>query len=89
MCVARSVRAHSYRAENQSKVTDDDRQIHDQIDSAGTNVNRFANAQSVSDIIDQLAADAVVGDRAGIEQRQQIAAEAKERLVELGMANFS
>ena len=51
-------------------------------------MNRFANAQSVSDIIDQLAAGAVVGDRAGMEQRQQIAAEAKERLVELSMASF-
>jgi hypothetical protein len=40
-------------------------------------MNRFANAQSVSDIIDQLAAGAVVGGRGGIEQRQQIAAEAK------------
>ncbi|QEM48275.1 hypothetical protein FZ046_14165 [Mycolicibacterium grossiae] len=58
------------------------------MDFAGTNTNRFANAQSVSDIIDQLAAGAVVGDRAGIEQRQQIAAEARERLVELSMASF-
>lgn len=50
-------------------------------------MNRFANAQSVGDIIDQLAGT-VVGDRADAGQPQQIAAEGKERLVQLGVANF-
>ncbi len=51
-------------------------------------MNRFANAQSVSDIIDQLAAGTVGTDRINAEQPEQIADDAKERLVELGLTNF-
>ena len=48
-------------------------------------MNRFANAQNVNEIIEQLAAGAVGADRA---DAKQIATEAKERLIELGVKNF-
>lgn len=68
----------------------DDTETQHQPEHVAEGSNRFATARSVSDVIEQLAASAASGQcTADAEQHtRRIVAEAKERLVELGVADF-
>lgn len=60
------------------------------MDGVGSTTNSFANAKNVGEVIDLLAAGAALRESGtlGPEGVELVAAQAKQRLFELGVQNF-